>query len=111
MYEYKAEVIRIVDGDTIELRVDVGFNWSFQENFRFDRIDTAEIYRPRNRQERIHGIESTNWLKSVILGKTIDIKTSKNGKYGRWLIDFWLDGVNIQDEMFKLGFEKRSSYE
>lgn len=111
MYEYNAKVVRIVDGDTIELDVDVGFRWGFQENFRFSKIDTAEIFRPRNRAERVHGIEAANWLKSRILGKDILIKTTKDGKYGRWIIDFWLDGVDIQEEMILLGFSKRGSYE
>lgn len=111
MYEYKAEVIRIVDGDTIELKVDMGFRISNQENFRFARIDTAEIFRPRNRAERIHGLEAARWLKEHVLGKEILIHTEKDGKYGRWLIEFWLDGENIQDTMFSLGFEKREFYE
>jgi len=111
MNEYEAEVVRIVDGDTLELRVDVGFRWSFQENFRFARLDTAEIFRPSCRAERIHGLEAARWLKDKVLGETIVINTKKDGKYGRWLIEFTLNGENIQDTMYSLGFEKRESYE
>lgn len=111
MYEYNAYVVRIVDGDTMELRVDMGFRMSNQENFRFSRLDTAEIFQPRNDAELQHGLESKQWLEDNVLDKEILIHTAKDGKYGRWLIEFWLDGENIQDTMYGLGFEKRESYE
>ncbi len=109
-YSYDAKVIRIVDGDTIELCVDLGFKLSLTEKFRFDKIDTAEIFRPRNAAEKEHGLESTDWLIDKILGKTIRIHTSKSGKYGRWLIDLYLDDENIQTTMFNEGFAKREEY-
>ena len=107
---HNVHVKRIIDGDTIECIVDLGFNVSIKQIFRLDRIDTAETYRPINEAERAHGLEATKFLKELILGKTITVISNKKGKYGRYLADIFYNDINVQDLMFANNLQKRDNY-
>ena len=123
LYIYKAEVTRVVDGDTVDCEVDLGFGITSKMRFRLLDIDTAETWRPKTDAERAHGTEATNWLKLAVEGQAVIIKTDKDkrGKY-RWLCRIYnyddhdltaiADGrtISINEEMIGLGFEKRDSY-
>jgi micrococcal nuclease len=106
--EYNAEVLRIVDGDTVELRVDLGFGISYKSSLRLMDFDAPETWRPKTELERECGEQVTEWLKNRIEGKFIKIKTYKRakGKYGRILARLFVDDVDIINEMIDLGFEK-----
>lgn len=96
MYEYRAKVVRVYDGDTITVQVDLGFHVSITETIRFARINTPEI----RGEERPEGLKSLEWLKPEILNKTVLIRTDKDktGKYGRYIADvFELDQENMQE--------------
>ena len=56
MYNYKAKVVRVVDGDTVDLKVDLGFHISANERFRIKDIDTPEIWRPSCESELEHDL-------------------------------------------------------
>ena len=102
-YTYRAIVVRVYDGDTINADVDLGFSiWMKKTKFRLSRINTPEI----RGQERKMGLKARDWLRQQILNKPVIISTRKDrkGKYGRWLADIWLDGVCINDELVKQGF-------
>lgn len=84
MYEYRATVVRWVDGDTVDLKVDLGFRIGFEDRFRlFDPvkyIDTPE-----------RGEKNFNEARMVCEqvyppGSTLIVKTFKKDKYGRWLV-------------------------
>ena len=111
MYEYKATVLRIVDGDTVELAIDVGFNITITENIRLANIDTAEIFRPSNEAERAHGMEAKAFLEDLFLYKQILIKTSKTGKYGRYIAELIYLDQNVSELLVENGFEKKESYD
>lgn len=86
MYEYLIkDVIRVVDGDTIDTLIDLGFNISIKERIRINRIDAPES-NSKDVQERQLANEAkefvANWL--VNQNKLI-IKTTKDDKYGRML--------------------------
>ena len=104
MYEYKAKVIRGIDGDSVWLEVDVGFRMSMRDNFRLIRIDAPEI----RGEEREAGLVSKEALKFILpVGDIITIRTKKAGKYGRWLIEVIAkDGSNVNDYMLKQGYAK-----
>jgi micrococcal nuclease len=55
MYEYKAEVLRVVDADTFDLLVDVGFSITLKERFRLNGVDAPESWRPKTKAEGEHG--------------------------------------------------------
>ena len=94
MYEYKCNIIRVVDGDTVDVDIDLGFGiWLRNERVRIMGIDTPES-RTRDKVEKKFGLASKAKLKSL-LGKTGVLKTQVNkngedmkGKFGRILGDF-----------------------
>lgn len=110
-FEY-VKVDRVVDGDTIHVTFDLGFNISHSTTIRFLDFDAPEIrlYSNVSEDQKERGLEITNWLKKRIEGKIVSVKTRKHSgdreKYGRYLGIIYLDGVNIIDEMIELGFEK-----
>jgi micrococcal nuclease len=82
-YEYNAKVVRWVDGDTVELDVDLGFRLRFQDHFRLDGIDTPE----RGKDGYLAAKLRAGVLAPV--GSDVFIQTSKSDKYGRYLAAVW----------------------
>lgn len=94
MYEYKARIIKIVDGDTVDVDIDLGFGiWLANERVRIMGIDTPES-RTADKIEKIFGNAAKNRLKEL-LGPYATLKTrvatdgeDMRGKFGRVLGDF-----------------------
>jgi len=89
MYEYRVkQVLKIVDGDTIDVVIDLGFDISFTSRVRLAGIDTPES-RTTDAREKILGVEVKEYLKKALDGATdIVIRTEKvdsSEKYGRIL--------------------------
>jgi len=94
LYEYKAEIIAVYDGDTVTADIDLGFNtWRRDERLRLSGINAPEV---RGKQ-RSEGLVSRDALREKILGKEVIICTirDKKGKYGRYLVEIHLEGLNI----------------
>ncbi len=89
MYEYKATIIKVVDGDTIDVDIDLGFDvWLRNQRIRLFGIDTPES-RTRNKQEKAHGLLAKAYVqKALILGRTYALTTKEKGKFGRFLGEF-----------------------
>ena len=108
MYEYHVRnVNKIVDGDTIDVDIDLGFDISFSSRVRLAGIDTPES-RTKDLYEKKLGLESKDWLKKTLEhGKTVVIKTEKmdsSEKYGRILGWLFVDGVNLNLAMIDQGY-------
>ncbi len=110
MFEYYVkEVNKIVDGDTIDVDIDLGFSISFSSRVRLAGIDTPES-RTKDKAEKSLGLESKAYLKNAIeSAKTVVIKTEKmdsSEKYGRILGWVFLDGsdVSINQRMIDDGY-------
>ena len=89
MFEYKCKILRIVDGDTVDVDIDLGFGiWRHRERVRLVGIDTPEV-RTKDLDEKQKGIETRDWLRERILGKKVLLHTNKRGKFGRWLGTIW----------------------
>ncbi len=110
MYEYKAKVLRVVDGDTVDVDIDLGFGVVLaNERVRIMGIDTPES-RTRDTVEKVFGLASKTRLKEL-LGKTAILKTQINkngedmkGKFGRILGDFVAkDGRMVTDVLVEEG--------
>jgi micrococcal nuclease len=89
MYEYHVKkVTAVVDGDTIDVEIDLGFNVSFSQRVRLAGIDTPES-RTKDLNEKKLGLEAKDWLKSKLKdAEDIIIKTElpdSSEKYGRIL--------------------------
>ena len=99
MYEYKCKILRVVDGDTVDVDIDLGFGvWMHKERVRMMGIDTPES-RTRDRVEKAFGLASKDRLKELLpIGSIQVLKTEidrsgedKKGKFGRILGDFLVD--------------------
>ena len=94
MHEYRCKLIKVVDGDTVDVDIDLGFGvWLKDERVRIMGIDTPES-RTSDKVEKVFGVAAKNRLKQL-LGKECVLKTqvAKNGedmkgKFGRILGDF-----------------------
>ena len=111
MYEYKAELKRVVDGDTLDLIVDLGFSTKIAWRCRLADIDRPETWRPKSDGEREHGEKATEFVIKELEGKDITIRSYKLGVFSRYSCDIYYDGKNLTEELKKNGFEKRESYE
>jgi micrococcal nuclease len=110
MFEYYVKkVSKVVDGDTIDVDIDLGFDISFSSRVRLAGIDTPES-RTTDKIEKALGLESKEYLKKAIdASKTVVIKTEKmdsSEKYGRILGWVFLDGseISINQKMINDGY-------
>ena len=110
MFEYYVKkVTKVVDGDTIDVDIDLGFDISFSSRVRLAGIDTPES-RTADKMEKALGLESKEYLKKAIdASKTVVIKTEKmdsSEKYGRILGWLFLDGskVSVNEQMIAEGY-------
>jgi micrococcal nuclease len=99
MYEYKCKVLRVVDGDTVDVDIDLGFGvWLHRERVRVMGIDTPES-RTRDKVEKKFGLAAKSHVKDMLpIGSIQILKTEVDksgedakGKFGRILGDFLLD--------------------
>ena len=111
MYEYRVNVTRVVDGDTVDVDIDLGFGvWLKDERVRIMGIDTPES-RTRDKVEKKFGLASKARLKEL-LGKKSVLKTQVSkkgedmkGKFGRILGDFVApDGRLVTEIMTEGGY-------
>ena len=110
MFEYYVKkVSKVVDGDTIDVDIDLGFDISFSSRVRLAGIDTPES-RTTDKMEKTLGLESKDYLKKAIDACTsVVIKTEKmdsSEKYGRILGWVFLDGseISINQKMIDEGY-------
>ena len=89
MYEYKSVIVKVVDGDTVDVDIDLGFDvWLRNQRIRLYGIDTPEC-RTRNKQEKAHGLLAKAYVqKALIVGRTYALTTKEKGKFGRFLGEF-----------------------
>lgn len=97
MYEYRVKkVLKVVDGDTIDVDIDLGFDISFTSRVRLAGIDTPES-RTTDKNEKVLGLEVKDRLKHLIsTANTVVIRTERpdsSEKYGRILGWLFLDGA------------------
>lgn len=108
MYEYKAKVIKVYDGDTITVLADLGFNITIKEKIRLYGLNTPEV----RGAERPDGLISRDRLRERILDKEVIIKTKKDkkGKYGRYIAEIYLEDENINEWLITEGLAERKDY-
>ena len=102
MYHYKAKILRVVDGDTVDSDVDFGRFIHQIVRLRLLGIDAPEKRKPTKEA----GDAATDYLRELIEGKTVAIKTEldKDDKYGRLLATIYTDaGDNVNELLVKNG--------
>ena len=102
MYEYNCNVKRVVDGDTVDVIIDLGFDISYSSRVRLFGIDTPES-RTRDKDEKARGLISKDFLKSYLDkgGVVIRTRKDKKGKFGRILGEMVVEDININELMIK----------
>ena len=103
MYEYRCEIVKVVDGDTVDVDIDLGFGvWMRNERVRLYGIDTPES-RTRDLEEKKYGLAAKDFLKKWLDAGNITLKTHKDaeGKFGRILGELWYNEVNINQLMIE----------
>ena len=108
MWTYRCKLKRVIDGDTVDVDIDLGFGiWQMNERVRIMGIDTPES-RTRNKEEKVRGLLSKAYLKDAIKkAKKLTIKThkgSETGKFGRILGEIFADGINLNLKMCTEGY-------
>ena len=92
MYEYRCTVVKIIDGDTVDVDIDLGFGiWMHKERIRLLGIDTPES-RTRDKEEKKYGLAAKKYLTEMLNDEGgIVLKTKKDaeGKFGRVLGELW----------------------
>lgn len=102
MYEYRCKILRVIDGDTVDVDIDLGFGvWMHKERVRLYGIDTPES-RTRDKVEKKYGLMSKQFVKDHMpVGSAQTLVTIKDatGKFGRILGKFKLEDGTILNEL------------
>ena len=97
MYEYKCKVTRVVDGDTVDVVLDLGFAINYNDRVRLMGIDTPES-RPRNLKEKALGLAAKDRVKAILAeNPSFTLESTELGKYGRVLGKIYINKLDGKD--------------
>jgi endonuclease YncB( thermonuclease family) len=107
LYYYQVkEIVKIVDGDTADFRIDLGFDLSIKVRVRLAGINSWES-RTRNKEEKVKGLAAKARLKEIceehFAKGTLKISTTEKGKYGRYLGVIWAKGKSVNEQLVSEG--------
>ena len=102
MYEYRCKVVRVIDGDTVDVDIDLGFGvWLKKERVRLYGIDTPES-RTRDLEEKKRGLAAKERVKCILAeNETFEVHSEELGKYGRVLGSIYITKLNKKDFLTK----------
>lgn len=98
-YAYRATVVRVVDGDTVDAIIDLGFRMTTTQRLRLARVDTPERNQPG------YG-EAKALTERLASGKSATIRTIKVSKWGYYLAEITVDGQNVSDALLQARLAK-----
>ena len=115
MFTYNATCVKVVDGDTLDLNLDLGFGIHKIDRFRISGINTPETYGVKKESaEYAAGMKSKLRLKELVEGKELIVHTEKDkkGKYGRYIatITVELTGEDVGEVLVNEGLAERKTY-
>lgn len=116
MYKYKAKVDRVVDGDTLDVVIDLGFKITTHQRIRLQGINTPETYNvKKGSEEYTKGMAAKLYVIERIEanGSEAIVETEKDtGKYGRYIGTVWLadSETSLNDELVEKGYAKVANY-
>jgi micrococcal nuclease len=114
LYNYRAIVTKVYDGDTYTVDIDLGLNvWMHDAKLRLARINTPEV----KGEQKEKGLKSRDFIRGLLEGKEILIQTIKDSKekYGRYLAEVWIEDEkgnlqNVNDLLVKQGLAEYKTY-
>ena len=91
MYDYQCTIVRVVDGDTVDVDIDLGFDtWRRSERIRLYGVDTPEC-RTLDAEEKAAGLLAKEFVEDALhVGGTYRLQTKEKGKFGRYLGTIYL---------------------
>ena len=99
MYTYNIKLDRVIDGDTIDANIDLGFDVWVKKRVRFSGVNTPES-RTRDLEEKARGLAAKDRVKQLLEGANkIKLESHGEGKYGRCLGELHIDVVDGQEKM------------
>ena len=104
-WRYDCIVEKVIDGDTIDVNISLGFDVWKKERIRFDGINTPES-RTKDKREKEFGLKVKAFVKKKIEGKEVEIETVKQEKYGRYLGRVFIAGECLNDLLVKKGYAR-----
>lgn len=102
MFEYRVIITRILDGDTFDATVDLGFHTYSKQRFRLTNYSAPEI----RGEEREMGLIAKQKLEEMLpVGSEWAVRSEKTEKFGRWLAEIaWSDGQSLSSYLISLGY-------
>tara|TARA_B100000029_G_scaffold470945_1_gene510228 strand:- start:20357 stop:20704 length:348 start_codon:yes stop_codon:yes gene_type:complete len=103
-YYYAVDVLKVVDGDTVDVRIDLGFDEWHKCRVRLMGINAPES-RTRDKEEKKRGLAAKEWLSKEIYDAVdpIELKSHGKGKFGRILGELFINNININELMVNSG--------
>jgi len=102
LYNYKATVIRVIDGDTLDAFIELGFDVKVKKRIRLMGLDTWES-RTRDLEEKKKGLIAKQFTKDFLKEGTFTVRSHGLGKFGRLLGSIFVDKKCLNDELIKKG--------
>lgn len=99
MFTYQAEVYNVVDGDTVDVMVDLGFKMYTKQRIRLAGLDTPERGQPGY-------TEAGDRLRALVLNKRVRLVTTRASKWGYFLGELYVDDANVNSIMLLEGLAK-----
>jgi micrococcal nuclease len=97
MFTYNAIVERVIDGDTVDVHIDLGFDIWHSVRLRLSGLDAPEMATDA-------GKTAKRFVKDALEGESVTITTSKTDKYGRYLAEIFVRGNSFNKSLLDLGF-------
>lgn len=106
-YKYNGIVTKVIDGDTLVITVDLGFDIYSKVRFRLWGLDTPEKT-SKIPEVRLIASQATEFVKSTVDGKTVLVESVEKDKYGRWLAKVHIDELqpSLNEQLVALGLAK-----
>jgi len=105
-YIRKAKILRVIDGDTIDLDVDLGYRRHTIERVELNRINAPEL----KGDDRSKGLEAKAFIESLLpVGTEVTIQSYKTKSFGKWLVELYYIGengeqLNLSDTLVEKGY-------
>lgn len=114
MYTYVAEINKVVDGDTMDVDIDLGFQtWTRGVRLRLARVNAYEtrLYKGTTQAEKELGLKAKELVQQMAdSAQNVLVNTTEKGKYGRWIAEVVIDGVNLSDFLLDEGLAVEVTY-
>lgn len=97
LYTYRFHCTRVVDGDTVDGRIDLGFRLGMDTRVRLSGFDAPETWRPKSDEEREAGLLVTQYLAQLIDGVPLTLNSQRLDLYNRAIGELFIEGVSVND--------------